>query len=113
MTIPQLDEALARSPVNAAANATRRQIEWRELRNRVANDADLKAKLRVAEAARTDLEKRKLLGRYYEAYFGRMIALASSAEFKAFLEEKKTEQLSALAQRRVRPEPSPSARAQE
>ncbi len=111
LTVPQLDEALARSPANAAAADTRRQAEWRQLRNRVANDADLKEKLRMAEAAPTDLQKRRLLGRYYKAYFGRMIALAATPELKAYLEAKKTEQLNALPQPRTRPEPSPSAKA--
>ncbi|MDQ3118684.1 MAG: hypothetical protein M3Q89_03815, partial [Verrucomicrobiota bacterium] len=110
LSIPQLDDAFARNPAHTVADATRRQIEWRELRNRIANDADLKAKLRLAEAAPTDLKKRKLLRSYYDAYFGRMTALASTPEMKAYLKDRKTEQLNKLPQPRVRPDTSPSAK---
>ena len=112
-TIPQLDAELARGPVNAAAHATQLQIGWRELRNRVANNADLKEKLRLAEAARTDLKKRQLLGLYYEAYFGRMMALASTPELKNYLEAEKDERLKTLAQPRTRPSPASAAKAKD
>jgi len=109
--LPQLDEGFKASPVNAAAEANRRQFEWRELRNRVANDQDLKAKLKLAETASTDLDRRKLLRSYYEAYFRRMDALAATPEMKVFLQDQKTRALASLAQPRVRPDASlPSKR---
>ncbi len=108
-TIPQLDQGFKASPVNAAADAVRWQIAWRELRNQVAKDADLRAKLQLAERAPTDLSRRNFLRAYYEAYFGRIIDRASTPELKTYLKDRKTEALAALAQRRVRPETAPPA----
>ncbi len=105
--VQQLDDALKRAPVNAAAESSRKQMQWRELRNRIANDAGLRNMLTEADAARTDLQKRKLLRRYYEAYYARLGALVSTAEMKAYLLERKNRQIGALQQPRVRPEPPP------
>src|SRR3954447_26196097 len=64
--LQQLDEVFKDTPITTAAAAYRLRIEWRKLRNAVVNDAEVKAALKTAEAAKTDLQKRKLLQRYYE-----------------------------------------------
>jgi len=108
-SLPQLDEVFKQSPLNAISENQRRLLESRQLRNRVANDAELKAARAKAEAAKTDLQKRKLLRRYYEMYFGKLIALASTPELKAYLVNRKNQQLNALPQPRVRPESAAAA----
>jgi len=108
--IPKLDEIFRQNPLSAAAENSRRHAEWRQLQNRVVNDAKVKEALRLADAAGTDLEKRKLLRSYYQIFFGKMIALASTPEMKAYLNERKKNQLNALPQPRVRPEPAAPAK---
>jgi hypothetical protein len=106
-TIPQLDESLKPPRLNPAATVYQLNIEWRKLRNRVQNDAQLKAALAHADAAPNDLEKRKRLAIYYEAFYGKMIALAGTPELKQFLRDRKTTSLAELKQPRVRPETTP------
>jgi hypothetical protein len=103
-TIPQLNESFKPAPLSAAAQQQQLNIESRKLRNRVQNEAQVKAALAHAEAAPNDLEKRKRLAKYYDAYYGRMIALATTPELKQFIRERKSESLVALKQPRVRPE---------
>jgi hypothetical protein len=101
-TIDQLDEGLKPPPLSPAAEAHRLHIEWRKLRNRAQNDPRVKAAFADADAARTDLERRRLLARYVEILHARMIAMAP--EMKKYLLDRKREQLAALPQPRTRPE---------
>ena len=109
-TIGELDEGLKPPPLSPAAEAQRQHIEWRKLRNRVQNEPRVKAALAEADAARTDLERRKLLARYYELFHARMIAIAPP-DMKPYLLTRKEQAVAALPQPRVRPEtaPKPSA----
>jgi len=104
-SIPQLDESFKPAPLSPAAQGQQLNIEWRKLRNRTQNDPAVKAALARAETARTDLEKRELLAKYYKLSFGKMIALADSPQLKAHLQDRMKEQLSTLQQPRVRPDP--------
>lgn len=97
-----LDQGFSPAPLSAAAESQRQHVEWRRLRNAVQNDADLKAALRAATEARTDLEKRKLLGRYYDLFYDRMIARAAP-DMKIYLLARKREAVGLLPQPRVRP----------
>ena len=105
-TIEQLDEGLKPPPLSPAAEGYRLHVEWRKLRNQVQNDPAVKAAFARAEAARTDLEKRKLLARYQELFYRKMTAIAPP-EMKAYLDDRKKEQLASLPQPRVRPETAP------
>ena len=105
-TIEQLDEGLKPPPLSPAAEAHRQHVEWRKLRNRVQNEPRVKAALAEADAARTDLERRRLLARYYELFHARMIALAPR-NMKAYLLKRKGESVASLPQPRVRPETAP------
>jgi hypothetical protein len=53
------------------------------------------------------LEKRKRLRSYYELYYQRMSALATTPELKVALQALKETHQAALAQPRVRPSPTP------
>ena len=107
-TTSELDETFKEKPISPIAEAAEHRAQWRKLRNRIANDASLRAARRKAEAARTDLEKRRLLRAYYELYFGRMIAMTSDPGLKLYLNDRKKEHLNALPQPRVRPSPTPT-----
>jgi hypothetical protein len=101
--LSQLDDAFKPKSLGKEADAHRLHIEWRQLKNQVASDPLVRAAEAATHGARTDLEKRKLLRDYYNVYYERMSALASSTEMKLALESFKTGHLGALAQPRVRP----------
>ncbi len=101
-TIQQLDEELKPKQISQAAEDYRMKIEWRKLRNQAQNDPAIIAALRAAERARTDLEKRALLGRYFNLLYDKMIA-QGRPEMKAYLNDRRREQLGTLPQPRVRP----------
>jgi hypothetical protein len=105
--ISELDAAFQHSSLGAAVEEQKLHLEWRKLKNRVAADPAIVDAKKAADAARTDLEKRDLMRTYYKIYYGRMQALAETAELKAYLEQKKKELINGLAQPHVRPEPTP------
>jgi hypothetical protein len=113
--LSQLDEAFKQKSLGKEADQRRLHIEWRHLKNQVVSDPSVRAAKAAAQAARTDLEKRNGLRNYYDIYYGRMSALASSAEMKLALESLKTSHLNKINQPRVRhetdgglPTPTPS-----
>ena len=104
--LSQLDEAFKRTSLGKKADEFRLHAEWRRLRNQIANAPDVIAAKKAAEAARTDLEKRNLLRRYYAICYAHMQALAHEPDVKAGLEDMKKEHLGRLDQPRVRPSPT-------
>lgn len=106
-TIQQLDEELKPKVISQAAEDYRKKIETRKLRNRVQNDPAVKAALAASEKARTDVERRALLARYFNLLFDKMVAIAP-ADLKTYLDERRREQLAPLPQPRVRPTPKPA-----
>jgi hypothetical protein len=106
--ISQLDQAFSKPrSLGKAADAARIQIEWRQLKNRTVNDPAVQSAKAFAQAARTDLEKRKRLHNYYDIYYERMSALATTPELKLALQALKTSHQGRLDQPRVRPTPTP------
>jgi hypothetical protein len=101
--LSQIDEIFKQTSLGKEADEMRLRIQWRELANRVANDPEILAAKKAARNARTDLEKRQRLHAYYDIYYGKMHALASSDELKAYLDRIKKEHLDLLSQARVRP----------
>jgi hypothetical protein len=101
--LSQLDEAFKQKSVSKEVDGRRLHLEWRQLKNQLANDPEVRAAKATAEAARTDLEKRNRLRDYYNVYYARMSALAASPELKLALEGFKTSYLARLSQPRVRP----------
>jgi len=106
--VSKLDETF-KQPTSLGKQGDERRvhIEWRQLKNRVVNDPEVRAAKATAQAARTDLEKRNLLREYYKVYYERMSALASTAEMKLALEALKTGHEDPLNQPHVRPSPTP------
>jgi uncharacterized surface protein with fasciclin (FAS1) repeats len=106
--LSQLDEAFKPRSLGKEADERRLHVEWRRLKNQVANDTSLHAAKAAAQAARTDLQKRQRLRDYYNLYYTRMSALTSSVEMKLALEALRNKYLSLIDQPRVRPSPSPA-----
>jgi hypothetical protein len=106
--ISQLDQAFSKPrSLGKAADEARVHVEWRQLKNRTVNDPQVQAAKAYAQAARTDLEKRNRLRNYYNVYYERMSALASTPEIKLALQALMTSHQSLLDQPRVRPSPTP------
>jgi hypothetical protein len=115
----EIDQAFKQTSLGKEADVSRLHLEWRQLANRMVNDPEIVAAKKSAAAARTDLEKRERLRTYYNLYYGKMRALASSSEMKNALDALKTEHLSHINQPRVRhetdealPTPTPAHRKQ-
>jgi hypothetical protein len=107
--LSQLDQAFKQSSLGKAADEYRVRVEWRRLQNLVADEPAVVTAKAAAQSARTDLEKRDRLRDYYNIYYGRMRALASSDEMRKALDTFKAEHLKLLDQPRVRPAPGASA----
>src|SRR5262249_36055375 len=106
--LKQLDETFKKpKSLGKAADELQVHALWRQLKNRTVNDPDVLAAKKYAQAAPTDLEKRKRLSRYYEIYYQRMSALATTPELKVALQALKESHQGVLAQPRVRPSPTP------
>jgi hypothetical protein len=106
--ISQLDQTFSKPrSLGKDADAARVHIEWRQLKNRTVNDPEVQAAKAYAQAARTDLERRKRLRNYYEIYYARMSALAKTPEIKLALQALKANHLVILDQPRTRPSPTP------
>jgi hypothetical protein len=107
--ISQLDQTFSKPrSLGKEADAARVHIEWRQLKNRTVNDPEVQAAKAYAQAARTDLEKRNRLRNYYNIYYERMSALATTPEIKLALQGLKSSHQGVLAQPRVRPTPDTS-----
>ena len=105
--LKQLDETFKPPSLGTEADVTKLRVEWRQLRNRTVNDPEVQAAKASAQAARTDLEKRKRLREYYSVYYQRMSALTTNAQIKLALEGFKAVHQGSLDQPRVRPSPTP------
>jgi hypothetical protein len=107
--ISQLDQNFSKPrSLGIQADQARVNIEWRQLRNRTVNDPAVRAAKAFALAARTDLERRNRLRNYYNIYYERMSALATTPEIKLSLQVIKASHQGMLDQPRVRPTPDTS-----
>ncbi len=107
--ISQLDQTFSKPrSLGTEADAARVHVEWRQLKNRTVNDPQVQAAKAYAQAARTDLERRNRLRNYYNVYYERMSALATTPEIKLALQALKTSHQAMLAQPNVRPTPDTS-----
>ena len=105
--LKQLDESFKPKSLGKDADTLQVHALWRQLKNRTTNDPEVQAAKKYAQAARTDLEKRKRLNNYYEIYYQRMSALATTPELKIALQALKDAHQIILSQPRVRPSPTP------
>ena len=107
--ISQLDQTFSKPrSLGKEADEARVHVEWRQLKNRTVNDPQVQAAKAYAQAARTDLERRNRLRNYYNVYYERMSALATTPEIKLALQALKTSHQAMLAQPNVRPTPDTS-----
>jgi hypothetical protein len=107
--ISQLDQNFSKPrSLGPQADELRVHKEWRQLKNRTVNDPEVQAAKAYAQSARTDLEKRTRLRNYYDVYYQRMSALATTPELKVALQSLKTRHQDLLDQPRVRPTPNTS-----
>jgi hypothetical protein len=106
--LKQLDQSFKPPSLGADAEGAKLRVEWRQLRNRTVNDPAVQAAKTYAQSARTDLEKRNRLREYYDIYYQRMSALATTPEIKLALQALKTVHEGLLTQPRVRPTPEGS-----
>jgi hypothetical protein len=108
--ISKLDQNFSKPrSLGPQADELRVHREWRQLKNRTVNDPEVQAAKAYAQSARTDLEKRNRLRNYYDVYYQRMSALATTPELKLALQSLKTSHENLLNQPRVRPTPDTSA----
>jgi hypothetical protein len=105
--LKQLDDSFKPKSLGKDADALRIHMLWRQLENRTVNDPEVQAAKKYAQAAPTDLEKRKRLSTYYDVYYQRMSALAATPELQVALQAQKAVHQAMLAQPRVRPSPTP------
>ncbi len=105
--LKQLDDSFKPKSLGKAADELEVHALWRQLKNRTVNDPEVQAAKKYAQSARTDLEKRNRLHDYYEIYYKRMSALATTPELKVALQALKDVHQGMLAQPRVRPSPTP------
>jgi uncharacterized surface protein with fasciclin (FAS1) repeats len=106
--LSQLDQSFKQHSLGKAADERRVHIEWRRLKNQVENDPSVRAAEAATHTTHTDLEKRQRLRNYYDLYYRRMAALASTPEMKLALEALKSQHVNKTSQPRVRPSPSAS-----
>jgi hypothetical protein len=105
--LSQLDGMFKQTSLGKDAEEFRLHARSRELQNQIANEPEIVEAKAAIKTAPTDMEKRKRLRRYYEMYYGRMHALANSADLKKYVDALRADHLKALEQPRVRPAPSP------
>ena len=103
--LSQLDALFKQSSMGKEADDSKRRLELRKLANQVVGDPAIVAAKAAAVAVKTDLKKRERLRIYYNLYYDRMGALASTPELKTYVETMRTAHLALLAQPRVRPTP--------
>jgi hypothetical protein len=103
--LSQLDQLFKQTTPGKETVAYRQHVAWRELKNRTLNDPAVKAAWAAAQVASTDLEKRNQLRLYYDVFYARMRALASTPEIAGYLDSMKKNHLAVLDQPRVRPTP--------
>jgi hypothetical protein len=103
--LSQLDQLFKQTAPGKEAAEYRAHVEWRELKNRTVNDPAVVAAKAAAQAASTDLEKRNRLRVYYEVFYARMRARASSPQMVTYVDSMKNAHLRLLDQPRVRPTP--------
>jgi hypothetical protein len=105
--LKQLDDSFKPKSLGKDADTLKLHAQWRQLKNRTGNDPDVQAAKNYAQAAGTDLEKRKRLRHYYEVYYQRMSAFANTPELKLAMQALKDAHQNMLDQPRVRPSPTP------
>jgi hypothetical protein len=102
--LEQLNAFFKTASMGRLADEHRLHLQMVALETRIRNDQDLHALKASALKAPTDLERRHLLKSYYELYFKKLRALATTPDLKAYLDAHEAARKMSLLQPRVRHE---------
>ncbi len=102
--LEQLSTLFKQSSLGKAADAHRLLVQVAELETGIRNDADLHALKAAADAAPTDLERRHRLRSYYQSYFQKLRARATTPTLRDYLSAQQASHERTLLQPRVRHE---------
>ena len=102
--IEKLNSYFKSTSLGKKADEHRLHVQMVALEARIRNDADLHALKAAALRAPTDLERRHGLKEYYELYFAKLRAGASTPELKEYLGAQEATRKLTLLQPRVRHE---------
>ncbi len=100
--LEKLNTLFKQSSLGKAADEHRLHVQMANLETRIRNDQDLHDLKAVAQNAPTDLERRHRLRTYYERYYGKLRALASTPDLKSYLDAQEANHELGLLQPRVR-----------
>jgi hypothetical protein len=102
--LQQLNAFFKTTSLGKVADEHRLHLQMATLETRIRNDEDLHALKASASKAPTDLERRHWLKSYYELYFKKLRALATTPDLKAYLDAHEAAHKMSLLQPRVRHE---------
>ena len=100
--LEQLNTFFKQTSLGKAADEHRLHLQMSVLETRIRNDDDLHAAKAAAVRAPTDLERRHRLKSYYQLYYKKLGALATTPELKAYLTSQEAAHEITLLQPRVR-----------
>ena len=102
--LQQLTEFFKKTSLGKVADEHRLHLQMSALETRIRNDEDLYALKAKALQVPTDLERRHWLKSYYELYFKKLRALATTPDLKAYLDAHEATRKLSLLQPKVRHE---------
>ena len=102
--LQQLTEFFKKTSLGKVADEHRLHLQMAALETQIRNDKDLYALKATALKASTDLERRHWLKSYYELYFKKLRALATTPDLKAYLDAHEATSKLSLLQPKVRHE---------
>ena len=102
--LQQLNEFFKKTSLGKVADEHRLHLQMVALETRIRNDEDLHALKATALKVPTDLERRHWLKSYYELYFKKLRALATTPDLKAYLDAQEATRKLSLLQPKVRHE---------
>jgi len=100
--LEQLNTFFKQTSLGKAADEHRLHLQMAALEVRIRNDDDLHAAKAAALRSSTDLERRHKLRSYYQLYYQKLRALATTPELKAYLSSQEAAHEITLLQPRVR-----------
>jgi len=103
--LKMLNDVFKQTTLGKIADEYRLHLQMAALETQIRNDTDLHESRAFADKAHTDLERRHRLKAYYQLYFKKLIALASTPELQTYLRGKQASQEISLLQPRVRHNP--------
>ena len=103
--LQMLNALFKQTSLGKAADEYRLHLQMAALETRIRNDDDLHELKASADKARTDLERRRRLRTYYQLYFKKLLASASTPELQANLRAQQAAHEATVLQPRVRHDP--------